>query len=504
MGTEEAIAIVIAVAAILVIAKLLRNRNRNLLPPQPPSWPITGHLHLLKKKQPLHRTLFSVAGRYGPITYLQLGFRPAIVVSSSKLAKECLTAKDKIFASRPSILASRLMGYDFKVLPWLPYGPYWRDLRKICTLQLLSAHRIQSLKHVRMEEVSALVSSLFQASQLQGASGDMKARLFQLTFNIILRMVASKSIRGPPGSGDSEDMLKFKDLIEETFLLVGSFSLGDYLPFLQLFDGGIRGAMMNAQKKRDDYMQRLVNDHRQTRRAHEDLIDVLIATTDKDDTLSKDKDTVVKASAIAMITAGTDTSATTIEWALSALLQHPHILSKVQEELDTHIGRDRLIDESDLPKLTYLQAIIKETFRLYPAAPLMIPHESMEACNVGGFDVPTGTRLLVNVWAIHRDPAVWERPTEFDPGRFLKSQTEIDVKGQHFELLPFGSGRRMCPGLNLGLTVVSYALARLLHSFEWSVPPGTTIDMREGLGLTMPKAIPLEAIIKPRLPLHLY
>ncbi|GLJ29513.1 hypothetical protein SUGI_0581800 [Cryptomeria japonica] len=162
------------------------------------------------------------------------------------------------------------------------------------------------------------------------------------------------------------------------------------------------------------------------------------------------------------------------------------------------------MDESDLQKLPYLQAIIKETFRLYPAGAVLIPHESKEACNVGGFHVPIGTRLLVNVWAIQRDPKVGEQPLQFNPEWFLKSENEIDVKGQHFELIPFGSGRRMCPSMSLALCVVSYTLACLLHSFEWSVPPGNVIEMKEGFGLTMPKAVPLEAIIKPRLPLHLY
>ncbi|GLJ40602.1 hypothetical protein SUGI_0838100 [Cryptomeria japonica] len=128
----------------------------------------------------------------------------------------------------------------------------------------------------------------------------------------------------------------------------------------------------------------------------------------------------------------------------------------------------------------------------------------MEVCNVGGFHVPTGTQLLVNVWEIHRDFAMWERPTEFDRGWFLKSQTKIDIKEEHFQLIPFGLGRRMCPSMTLGLFVVSYALAHLLHSFEWNIILGTIIDMREGLGLTMPKAISLEVVIKPYLPLHLY
>ncbi|KAH9300195.1 hypothetical protein KI387_011778, partial [Taxus chinensis] len=443
-----------------------------LKPPHPPSWPIIGHLHLLTKKQPIHRTLCSLSQRYGPVMHLQLGCRQVLVISSSEHAKECLKTNDKIFASRPSVLAGKHMGYDSKVLPWLPYGPYLRDLRKICALQLFSAHRLESLRHVRVDEVSALVRSLFETSQRQGSTVNMKSRLAQLTFNIILRMVASTNVLGAAYSEDSEEARKFKELVDETFSLAGTFNVADYLPFLEWFDlHGLRVAMIKLQKKRDDFMQTLVNDHREKRRwdseETEDLIDVLISATDNHEILSHDNDTVVKASAIAIITAGTDTSAITIEWALAALLQNPEILRKAQQELDSHTGRDRLIEESDLHKLKYLQAIVKETFRLYPAGAILIPHESTEACTVGGYHVPAETRLLVNVWAIQRDRAVWERPTEFDPERFLKSERDIDVKGQDFELIPFGSGRRMCPGMSLAMCVVSYTLARLLQSFEW-------------------------------------
>ena len=205
-----------------------------------------------------------------------------------------------------------------------------------------------------------------------------------------------------------------------------------------------------------------------------------------------------------MINAGTETSSVTVEWALSALMNRPEILRKAQEELDTHVGRERLLEESDVHKLKYLEAIVKETLRLYPAAPLLLPHESFEACTVGGYHVPAGTQLLVNAWAIHRDPALWERPTEFIPDRFVNGSKEMDVKGHDLELIPFGSGRRICPGMSLALIMVNHTLGRLLQSFEWFAPGGAKIDMREGLGLSMPKLVPLEAIIKPRLPLHLY
>ncbi|GLJ29512.1 hypothetical protein SUGI_0581780 [Cryptomeria japonica] len=505
MEFEELTVLALALTILFLIANQLRNRNnKQFKPPQPPSWPIIGHLHLFNKNRQLHRVLCSLSHHHGPIMLLQLGCRPVLVISSSQLAKECLSVNDRVFASRPSLLAAKHMGYDSKILAWLPYCNYWRDLRKICTLQLFTGHRIESLRHVRVDEVSNFIRSLFESS---GQQVNMKSRLGELAFNIILFMVASKKITR---FVKSEEFRKFRKIIDEAFLLAGTFNVGDYLPFLQWVDvHGLKAAMKELQKKRDDFMQKLVKAHRQRQQDHgvqqpQDLIDVLISATDNHEILSDSSDTVVKATATAMLSAGTDTTAVTIEWAMAALLKHPHILKKAQQELDTHIGRDRVVEESDLHKLKYLEAIVKETLRLYPAAPVLIPHESTESCSVGGYEIPAGARLIVNVWAIHRDPAVWERPTEFDPERFLQKGREIDVKGHNFELIPFGSGRRMCPGISLALCLVSYTLARLLQSFEWSVPEGMTIDMSEGLGLTMPKAVPLQAIIKPRLPPHFY
>ncbi len=201
----------------------------------------------------------------------------------------------------------------------------------------------------------------------------------------------------------------------------------------------------------------------------------------------------------------TDTSITTIEWALAELLKHPKFMKKAQDELDDVIGQDRVVDESDIPQLKYLQAIVKETFRLHPPAPLMVPHQNMEACEIGGYHILPKTQIFVNLWAIHRHSSTYENPLEFNPDRFL--QTNVDLKGKHFELLPFGSGRRICPGVLLGLLIVQMQLARLLHSFTWKLPKGENpqdMDMGEVFGITTRKAIPLRAIAIARLPQHLY
>eukprot|EP01018_Ginkgo_biloba_P002415 Gb_32204 [translate_table: standard] len=508
---------IVAIAFLAFITKQIRSHYREgkNTPPSPPSWPIIGRLDLLLKKnnQPIHRLLFLLSERYGPVMHLRLGSRPVLVISSAAHAKECFTTNDRLFASRPRLAVGKHLGSDYLSPTWASYGSHWRNIRKISTLELLSARRIQLLKHVRTEEISTFIRSLFNQSSQRGRV-NMKSRLSELTFNIILRMVANKRYFASD-SNQSEEAKRFRELINESTFLGGVFNVGDYLPFLRWLDlQGHERAMKNLRKRRDAFMQALVDEHRQRRsigggKTHvedADFIDVLLSATENDETfISNNKDdSLIKSTALNMISAGTDTSSVTIEWALAALLENPHILKKAQEELDIQIGRDRVVEESDLPHLKYLQAVVKETFRLYPAAPLLVPHESTEPCTVGGYNVPAGTRLLVNAWAIHRDPAVWESPNEFDPEHFFKAHRGKDVRGQDFDLIPFGSGRRACPGMSLALCVVQYTLARLLHSFEWLVPLGSSIDMAEGLGLTMPKAIPLEAHIKPRLPAHLY
>ncbi|KAI7746938.1 hypothetical protein M8C21_020667 [Ambrosia artemisiifolia] len=201
----------------------------------------------------------------------------------------------------------------------------------------------------------------------------------------------------------------------------------------------------------------------------------------------------------ALITAGSDTTSVTLTWALSLLLNHPNVLKTAQDEIDEHVGRDRLVEESDIKNLVYLDAIIKETLRLYPAGPLSVPHESMEDCVVSGYNIPKGTRLLVNLWKIHRDPNIWLDPYEFKPERFLTSQKDIDPKGNHFELLPFSSGRRMCPGVFFALQVLPLTLATVIQQFVVSKPSNEPIDMSESSGLTTGKATPLEVLIAPRL-----
>ena len=260
--------------------------------------------------------------------------------------------------------------------------------------------------------------------------------------------------------------------------------------------------MKKLSKAIDKVLEKILMDHEQVakdqqspERPHKDFVDVLLSMMNQpmnpqDKHVHMIDRTNSKAILLDMIVASFDTSATSVEWALSELIRNPRVMKKLQEELDSAIGMDRMVDEKDLGKLGYLDLVVKENFRLHPVAPLLVPRESIKDTIIEGFYIPKKSRIIVNTWAIGRDPNVWsENVEEFYPERFIENN--IDLRGQDFELLPFGSGRRGCPGMQLGLTTVRLFLARLVHCFNWEPPSGMDIkdiDMTEKFGLSMGRA----------------
>ncbi|XP_038715775.1 cytochrome P450 CYP82D47-like [Tripterygium wilfordii] len=490
-----------------------KSRKKNTPPKAGGAWPVIGHLHLLSGPQPAHRTLGLMADKCGPIFIINLGVHRALVVCNSEIAKECLTTHDKVFATRPKTLAMEILGYDQTMFGFSPYGPYWRQMRKMATLDLLSTHRLETLKNVRQSEVKISIKELYQlwddnkSTSSNQVLVDMSRWFGDVTLNVIFRMIVGRRY-----TGDGQDSGGWKLALREFFELSGKFVVADALPFLRWLDlGGDEKAMKKTAKELDYVVEEWLEEHKKKRSSggrvdQEDFMDVMLSVLDDENVLpvGHSAHTTNKATCLTLILAASDTTMVTLTWALSLLLNNRDILNKAQHELDCHIGRERPVNESDMKSLVYLEAIIKETLRLYPAGPLLIPHESMEDCIVAGYYVPAGTRLLVDVWKIHRDQQVWEDPHEFRPERFLTTHKNVDVKGQNFELLPFGSGRRMCPGVLLALQVLRLTLANLLHGFDFETPNGEPVDMTESRGLTIPKETPLEALVTPRLEDGLY
>ncbi|ESW23143.1 hypothetical protein PHAVU_004G022000 [Phaseolus vulgaris] len=478
------------------------------------AWPILGHLPLLSGSKRPHRTLGALADKYGPIFTIQLGAKRALVINNWETAKECFTTNDMAVSSRPKLIAIELMGYN-AMFGFVPYGPYWRELRKIVTLEILTTRRVEQLQHVRVSELQNSIKELHnvwcsQKRESGYALVELKQWFSDLSFNMVLRMVVGKRYFGGENLQDEKTKRCVK-AVEEFMRLLGVFTVGDAVPWLRWFDfGGHEKAMKETAKELDSIIGEELEEHRKRKGLGEkvdeaqDFMDVMISLLDGTTIDGIDADTMIKSTLLTVIAGGTDTSNTVLIWTISLILRNPLVLEKVKEELDIHIGKEKCVREYDISKLTYLQAIVKETLRLYPPVPLSVPREFIKNCTLQGYNINKGTRLITNLWKIHTDGNVWEDPLEFKPERFLTTHKDIDIKGHHFELLPFGGGRRMCPGVSFGLQMVHFILASFLHSFEILSSSPYTIDMTETFGLTNTKATPLDILIKPRLFLSCY
>uniref|UniRef100_A0A453LVR1 Isoflavone 2'-hydroxylase n=1 Tax=Aegilops tauschii subsp. strangulata TaxID=200361 RepID=A0A453LVR1_AEGTS len=479
-----------------------RSKGAVQLPPSPQAIPFLGHLHLLEK--PFHAALCRLAERLGPVFSLRLGSRRAVVVSSAECARECFTEHDVIFADRPQFPSQLLVSFDGIALSTSSYGPHWRNLRRVAAVQLLSAHRVACMSGVIGGEVRAMARRLFRAAAASpGGDGaarvQLKRRLFELSLSVLMETIAQTKGTLSEADADTDmsvEAQEFKKVVDEIIPHIGAANLWDYLPVLRWFDVfGVRNKILAAVSRRDAFMLRLIDAERRrvdggAEGDKKSMIAVLL-------TLQKTEpevytDTMIMALCANLFGAGTETTSTTTEWAMSLLLNHPAALKKAQAEIDAAVGTSRLVTADDVPRLAYLQCIVSETLRLYPAAPLLLPHQSSADCKVGGYNVPSGTMLMVNAYAIHRDPAAWERPLEFVPERFE------DGKAEGRFMIPFGMGRRRCPGETLALRTIGMVLATLVQCFDWERVDGAEVDMTESGGLTIPKAVPLEAVCRPR------
>ncbi|KAJ4758258.1 hypothetical protein LUZ62_068633 [Rhynchospora pubera] len=487
--------------------------NRSLTLPSPIALPIIGHLYLL---DPLpHQSFHRLALRFGPLFRLRLGCVSCIVVSSPSLVKSFLKTHEAFFSDRPVSPAIQTLLYDGSDFSFARYGPYWSFIKKLCISQLFGGQTLDLLHQIRRDEIQRLVRTLFEKSK-RVEEVELETELVRLASNIISRM----SI-GRQWAGSDDELVELKTVVAEVEELLGLFNLKDYIWILQKlgFDlQGIRRRIEDVKGRFDRMVDGVLREKeaaRQMKRGEEDcgegmmkdsmdILDMLMDVYYDDGAemrLTRDN---IKAFILDLLAAGTSTTALTIEWALSELINHPDVLKKLAAEVDTVVGKDRLVDETDIPRLPYLQSVIKETLRLHPTGPL-IARQCTETCTVDGYTVPAGMTVFFNVWALGRDPASWTNPLDFNPERFINEDkvSEMDVRGQHYQLLPFGTGRRMCPGATLAMLVVQSTLAAMVQCFDWKLSGGGLVDMAEGPGLTLTRAKPLVCMPVPRLDLLL-
>uniref|UniRef100_A0A7N0RH58 Cytochrome P450 n=1 Tax=Kalanchoe fedtschenkoi TaxID=63787 RepID=A0A7N0RH58_KALFE len=492
---------------------LRRGRREASFPPGPRPWPVIGNLNLLINRL-IHQSLHKLSETYGPIMKLKFGSSDVVVISSPEMAKEILKTHDSSFAARPRLAIGKYLLYNSSDILW-GNGPHWRQGRKILSVHLFDPTRLESYEYIRMEERRDFLARLYD---LRGKEVRVMDHLSQINLGIVSRIALGKNYFS--GSkplelleeSSSVSHGEMQEMLDESFTLSGVFVVGDWMPWLARLDlGGHVKRMKNLNQKFDKLFDFIIKEHKMAGNGREkeekpkDMMDVLLDLVDDPDLEVKLTTDNVKAFILDFLAGGTDTSATTLEWAMAELMKNPDKINKATEELDRIIGRERWVEDEDMPSLPYLDAIIKETFRLHPPATLLAPHRAIKDCKINNYDIPKGTTVFLNVWSIGRNPSAWDSPEEFRPERFLNKA--IDMKGQNFELLPFGSGRRMCLGYSLGLKMVQSTLANMLQGFNWTLPQETKpqdLDMDETYKLSTPRKHPLVAIVEPRLSAHLY
>lgn len=505
----ECLAIIIILYCLSFLYK--NTKSTPTAPQASGSWPIIGHFTLFSgSSDPPHVALASLADRHGPIFIVRLGVRRVLVVSNSEIAKEIFTIHDASVSNRPKHLAAKILGHNYASVSYAPFGPYWCGIRKIISLELLSSSRIEKLKGIRMLELENAIKSIYELwREKRDEEGkvlvEMSKWFWELNMNTVLRTVVGKRYSGAVDGEDEDEMKRRRELMREWFHYLGVYVVGDALPFLGWLDlGGHEKSMKRIASGLDSMFEKYLDEHRQKSASpgemekEKDFIDMMMSVVQDDGLAGYDADTIIKSTCMTLIVGSSDTITVMLTWTLSLLLNNRDALKKVQNELELHVG-DRQVSESDIKDLVYLQAVVKETLRLYPAAFLGGPRVLSEDCTIAGYHVPKGTWLLINMWKLHRDPNIWSDPCEFRPERFLTPEhKDVDVKGADFELIPFGAGRRSCPGTGLALQMLHMVLAILIQKFELSTPNGAEVDMTESAGLTNDKATPLEVLVAPR------
>ncbi|XVE65010.1 hypothetical protein DITRI_Ditri07aG0147500 [Diplodiscus trichospermus] len=465
-------------------------------PPGPRGLPLVGNLPFLDPE--LHSYFAQLARTYGPVVKLQLGSKLAILVTSPSTAREVLKDQDIAFANRDVPVVALLItgGRD---IVWNPYGPEWRMLRKVCVLKMLSNATLDKVYTLRRKELRATVGYIYIKA---GSPVNVGEQIFFTILNVITNMLWGGTV-----VGDARGSLavEFRQVISEVTEILGLPNISDFFPVLAPLDlQGILKRMRKPVDKLNGIIEKIIDQRLKVDRESgnnsgefKDFLQYLLQLKAEEDSKTPMTLNHIKVLLMDMVVGGSDTSSNSIEFTLAEVINKPEILRKAQQELDEVVGKDNIVEESHINKLPYLLAIMKESLRLHPVLPLLVPHCPIEACTVGGYAIPKGSRVFVNAWAIHRDPSIWENPSEFNPDRF--SNSKWDFSGSDFNYFPFGSGRRICAGIAMAERMVLYSIATLLHSFDWKVPEGEKLDLSEKFGIVLKLKNPLVAIPAPRL-----
>ncbi|XP_065864565.1 cytochrome P450 71D445-like [Euphorbia lathyris] len=489
---------IITLLFIILILKKISSKKSQKLPPGPWRIPLLGSMHHLIGYIP-HQRMRDLSKIYGPIMHLQFGETSNIIISSPEAAKQIYKTHDIIFSQRPLMLSAKSISYNYKDITFAAYGDYWRQLRKISTMELLTAKRVRSFRPIREEEASKLVESI--ASTEPGMPVNFSLLITHAIYRIVSRAAFRKIWDGEDEFLESLNRLKME--------LGRAVSIADAYPSIKWLEkfSSIKTRADELQQPVDRIFQGVLDEHRSSRKGQistekvEDLVDVLLNLQEEGGLEFPLGDDTIKAMIMDAFVAGTDTSSTAIIWGMAELMRNPEVMAKAQAEIRKKYNVKGTVDEENLHELNYFSLVVKETLRLHPPAPLLIPRECRESCVIDGYDIPVKSKIMVNVWAMARDERIWEEAEKFKPERFLGSS--IDYKGNNYEYIPFGAGRRICPGIILGVANIELPLAMLLFHFDWKLVDGIKpedVDMSEDVGASATRKNDLYIIPVPYLP----
>ncbi|XP_076916989.1 cytochrome P450 76T24-like [Bidens hawaiensis] len=461
-------------------------------PPGPYPFPLIGNIFELGD-QP-HHSLAALSKTYGPLMSLKLGSTTMTVVSSHITAQELFSKHDMSFSSRSVPQAATTHNRDNISMIWLPVGDQWRRLRRISKEHLFSIRQLDASQHLRKNNVQELLDYVHGCSKTRKPV-NVGQTAATTTLNILSNFIFSIDL----AQYDAVSSQDFKDLVWRLMEVGGTPNLADFFPVLRSFDPqGLRKRSGLYVTKLMAIFEQHISARIEARRSggclssSKDLTDLLLDINQNEElSLSMDD---IRHLLFDLFLAGTDTTSSTLEWAMAELIHNPKKMSKARSELKEIIGNENeSVDESDIK--APLQAVIKETFRLHPVVPFLVPHKAITDMEIQGYMVPKDSHVLFNLWVMGQDPDVWSNPQRFEPERFLENG--IDYKGQDFELIPFGAGRRMCPGLPLAHRLLHVILGSLIYKFEWKIEGGLSpqdLDMTDKFGFTLQKNFPLVAI----------
>ncbi|XP_049347936.1 premnaspirodiene oxygenase-like [Solanum verrucosum] len=470
------------------------NSKTKKLPPGPWKLPLIGSMFHLLGGLP-HQVLRDLAKKYGPIMHVQLGEVSLVVVTSPDMAKQVLKTHDLAFASRPKLLAAEILFYNETDIVFSPYGDYWRQMRKICLLELLNAKNVKSFSSIRQDEVLRMIE-FFRSSS--GETVNATQKFYQFTSSMTCRSAFGKVLK-------EQDKLIL--LVKKASRFLEGFDVADILPSLKFLHVlcGMKGKIMDAHHELDVILENIINEHKNNGElgGEGNLVDTLLRLMKEGGFQFPITNDNIKAIIFDMFAAGTETSSTIIDWAMVEMMRNPNLLSKAQAEVRNAFKGKETFDENDVEELKYLKLVVKESFRLHPPFPLLLPRECREEVDINGYTIPLKTKVMVNTWAIGRDPKYWNDAESFKPERF--EHNSMDFVGNNFEYLPFGSGRRNCPGISFGLANVYFPLAQLLYHFDWKLPSGikpSDLDLTESAGVTCARKSNLYLLATPHHPRH--